>query len=297
MALADIYRSFSPGRAESTEPRRERESSLEAALNALVARARVEYPQLPACALSDEELVGHLAGRLPAGTDLATVHAGDLLLALVCARGLPEGLATLEKTILSSKRLAAALSRIDPSPAFVDEVLQAVRERILLAAAGKPPRIADYSGRGSLASWLQVVALRVALDLRPDRAVQGSESLPDKAGEQDPELRLLQQRYGKAFEDAITQAFASLTDEQYNLLRLQIVDGLQTARIAALFHVDRSTIKRRLSECREALLAETRRILTGTLRVSPHSLESLLRLVRSQLHVSVARLLRERDEG
>ena len=258
----------------------------------MISRARQERPALER--ISDEALVIHAAGRA-APNEVAALKAGDLLLALACAARLPIALAAFDSELLSTRKLAVALARVDPSPAFVDEVRQVVREKLLLGKPGTPPRILDYAGRGSLAAWTQVVAMRCALDLRPARLEEDPSELPELAGERDPELRILQERYGKAYESALTKAFDALDDEQVNLLRLQIVDGLQTARIAALFRVDRSTIKRRLADCREALLAETWRILGADLNASPDSLQSILRLVRSQLHVSVGRLLRDRE--
>ena len=58
--------------------------------------------------------------------------------------------------------------------------------------------------------------------------------------------------------------------------------------------MDRSTIKRRLAACREALLDHTRALLREKLGLSPESFESLARLVASQLHLSISRLLKER---
>jgi RNA polymerase sigma-70 factor (ECF subfamily) len=283
MSLASTYRAH----AASPLP----DPQLESALAALVARARAEWPHLAA---HDTDLVAQVARR-SAEVALDALHAGDLLLAVGCARGERGALEAYESRYLRAHALGAALARIDSSPSFADEVRQVVREKILVAPAGREPRIAEYSGRGSLAAWTRVVAMRAALDLRPARAAEAAtDSPPDLGGERDPELGLLQERYGKAFEEALAEAFAALSDEQSNLLKLQIVDGLQTARIAALFHVDRSTIKRRLASCRETLLQETRRILAERLKVSPESFESLARMVQSQLHVSVARLLKNR---
>ncbi len=295
MALAELFLAHAP----PAPPARDGEAAgssrpapSEAALAELIARARRERPDCGR--ISDEALVIHAAARA-APADLPALKAGDLLLALACAARLPAALGAFESELLTARGLSVALARVDPSPAFLDEVRQVVREKLLLGKPGAPPKILDYAGRGSLGAWTQVVAMRCALDLRPARVEQDPSQLGELAGERDPELRILQERYGKAYEAALTQAFDALDDEQVNLLRLQIVDGLQTARIAALFQVDRSTIKRRLADCREALLAETWRILGDDLGASPDSLQSILRLVRSQLHVSVGRLLRDRE--
>jgi len=186
------------------------------------------------------------------------------------------------------------LSRFDPSPGFVDEVRQSLREKLLVSRSGMPPRIAEYSGRGALANWVRVAALRAAVDLRrrdnePAAAKQEDDVVAAAAA---PDLLYLKERYGKEFQAAVSTAFTSLDDEQCNLLRLQHVDGLRTAQIAALFHVDRSTIKRQLASCRAKLLDETRRILRERLGMSPTEFQSVARLVQSQLHLSVERLLR-----
>ncbi|MGZ6144054.1 MAG: ECF-type sigma factor, partial [Myxococcales bacterium] len=187
--------------------------------------------------------------------------------------------------------LTAALKRIDRAPAFLDEVRQAVREKLFVPPPG---RIAAYSGRGALLAWTRVVAMRTALDLRPRHAETSQAGEGARAAERDEELRFLQQKYGKDFEQALAASFAKLDDEQANLLKLQIVDGLGTAQLAALFRVDRSTIKRRLADCRETLLDQTRVALREKLGLSPESFASLARLLTSQLNVSIARLLKDR---
>jgi RNA polymerase sigma-70 factor (ECF subfamily) len=255
----------------------------------LIAAARAAWPQLSA--IGDAELAAHLTRHRATATG---ARSADLLLALGCASGLPAALTAFESSVLRSNPVSLVLRRIDASESFADEVLQQVRERLLIGKDGEPPRIAEYAGRGPLIGWTQVVALRVALVLRP--AQGANHAVEDLAGGgRDPELQLMQEKYGKAFEEALESAFTALSDEQCNLLRLQIVDGLQTARIAALFHVDRSTIKRRLADCREALLAETRRILGERFQLSADTFDSLARLLQGQLNVSVARLLRARS--
>jgi RNA polymerase sigma-70 factor (ECF subfamily) len=208
----------------------------------------------------------------------------------------PAALAAFERAHLDARTLAAALFRIDRSPAFADEVRQAVSEKLFVDRPGSPARIGDYSGKRPLSTWLRVIVVRVAIDLRRGGGAAnapGDEGAADNlAAGTSPELRYLKARYGKAFQQAVTEALASLDDEQCNLLRLQLVDGLRTSQIAQLFGVDRSTIKRRLAACRDRLKDEVQERLRSTLRLSPTELESLAGLVQSQLHVSLAGLLR-----
>src|SRR5437762_1334379 len=80
-----------------------------------------------------------------------------------------------------------------------DEIRQRVRERLFVGAA----KIADYSGRGSLAGWLQVVTLRIAIDaMREQKARPVVEPTPDddlRVAGTDPELSLIKERYREPF--------------------------------------------------------------------------------------------------
>src|SRR5262249_51131418 len=158
----------------------------------------------------------------------------DLYLACACAAHSATGLAAFERAFLAGSPVQSALTRIDRSSHFADEVRQAMREKLLLGREGAPPRIADYSGRWPLASWLRVIGVRPAMDLgRSGGApnVPGSGEFEEPAAPDTPELRYLKERYGAAFREALSAAFAGLDDEQCNLLRLQVVDGLRTAQI------------------------------------------------------------------
>jgi RNA polymerase sigma-70 factor (ECF subfamily) len=291
--LASAFAALAPPAARDADAR-----ELDRALAALAESAKGEFPHLP---VSAAELVEHAARQMPADVPaeripaaIDALHAADLLLAFACARGVPAALAIFDERHLAAGPLSAAVARIDRSPAFADEVRQQLREKLLLGAGGRPPRIAEYTGRGALSSWVRVVAMRAALDLRPTAAqlAEGAAVEETAATTTEPELRYLKDRYGKPFQEAVAAAFASLDDEQCNLLRLQLVDGLRTAQIAALFHVDRSTIKRRLSACRDRLLSETQRLLREKLGLSPAEFASLAGLVQSQLQLSVERLLK-----
>ena len=293
MELLAIFRAHAPPAAGRAAPALE----LERALNDLIARSSHAWPQL---AVPPDELVRCAARQLPPSVDgpgtpaaLAQLHAEDLHLACACALGVPGALEAFDLAFFGPS-FARVLSRFDPSAGFVDEVRQSLREKLLVSKSGAPPRIAEYSGRGALANWVRVAALRAAVDLRrrdgePTAAKQEDDAVATAAA---PDLLYLKGRYGKEFQEAVSTAFASLDDEQCNLLRLQHVDGLRTAQIAALFHVDRSTIKRQLASCRAKLLDETQRILRERLGMSPTEFQSVARLVQSQLHLSVERLLR-----
>ena len=214
MTLAEAFRStVDPELLEQFPAAR-----LEGSLAALVERGRARWPGLP---LEPEHLAAEIGARVRSPSELEALQLEDLYLALACARGVPGALAAFDAEHLRPGALAAAIKRLDPSPSFLDEVRQIARERFFVPPPG---HIAEYSGRGALGAWTRVTVLRIAFKLRP-RRIEVAEPIDTAQGvNSDPELRFLQDKYGKQFEQALAASFALLDDEQHNLLRLQFVD-------------------------------------------------------------------------
>ena len=236
---------------------------------------------------------------------LSQLAVADLYLACACAQQLPAALAIFEATCLAP--LSRAIAQIDPSPAFVDEVLQQVRERLLCvdAAAGredpeptKPPRIAGYMGLGPLRRWVRAAALRLALNLR--RAERTSWAQPAEPGslaevaaaQIDPELALIKARYRPAFKAAFANAVCSLSSRERNVLRLHLIEGLVAEQIGQVYGVHRVSVARWLGQLRGRLLDETRKQLHASLSLSSQELDELYGLLDSQLTLSISRLLK-----
>jgi RNA polymerase sigma-70 factor (ECF subfamily) len=184
---------------------------------------------------------------------------------------------------------ARALVRIDPSPAFLDEVLQSLQVNLLVRQGEQLPHIATYRGEGSLSAWLTASAVRLALKLRPRREEEAT--LLDQTAVAAPELELIKERYRRDFERCFADELAALPKRSRSLLRLHYVDGLGIDQLAAIYHVSRATTARWLAREREGLVAGVRRRLTAELGIAPAELQSLMQLVVSQLHVSLARAL------
>ena len=241
---------------------------LEVRLRALLADGRAAWSTL---LLSDDELLAYLAERIPEGASLIaaldSLHASDLYLACACALGKPRALAAFERYCLAD--LAAVLSRFSASSEFHDEVRQAVRERLFIGTPASRARIADYGGRGSLAGWVRVVAVRLAVDLLRQRGRQPQTGEDDViqslAIEADSELRVLAERYRVDVKAAFQESFAALSPAERNLLRLHYLDGLTIDEIAAMKRVHRSTAARRIIRCCELVAAHTHRTLVERL--------------------------------
>jgi RNA polymerase sigma-70 factor, ECF subfamily len=224
--------------------------------------------------------------------DLESIYLADFHLACACALGQPKALALFDQQFLS--QVGRFVAHMRPSAAQVDELRQMLRERLLVSAGGRP-RIAEYSGRGSLASWLRVAAVRLAIDLQRQKgqpSYELDESRDEPPGRSDPELSYVRERYRPLFEEAFRKSVALLNAEQRNLLRMHFLDGLTLDQLASFFEVNRTTITRRIVAAREAILDEVRRRVGERLSLSAADVQSLLAAVRSHLDLSLPSFLK-----
>lgn len=148
-------------------------------------------------------------------------------------------------------------------------------------------------GRGALGSWLRVAAIRAALSvLRSRREVPVEPSaFDDVATAADPLLAALKQRYREAFGEAFRRAASSLTDRERTILRYRYVDDLSIDQIGALYRVHRATIARWVASIREGLFEATRAQLSAALDLSDSDVDSVLRMIDSQLDISIESVL------
>jgi RNA polymerase sigma-70 factor (ECF subfamily) len=195
--------------------------------------------------------------------------------------------------------LAQTLSRYG-SADLIAEVKQRILERVLVSAAGAP-RIARFSGRGDLRSWVRVMAVREAIGLT--RRARRERPLDDDDDEAllhafvtpaDAKLEYMKSRYLDEFKQAFSAALRGLSARDQTLLRQHVVDGLSVDQLGALYHVHRSTAARNLQRARHAVLIATRARLEARLAVEPGELDSILRLIRSRLEVTLRWLVRRR---
>ena len=270
---------------------------LEEALASAVESAGRQHPDL---AVAPERFAAFLGARAEAGGDaaaaLASLHGPDLYLACAALDGDPQALSHLDRHVLA--RAAVATARVDPSPQFVEDVRQRLRERLLIGPAGSGPKLAEYGGKGALLSWVKVMAGRVALNALPAREPELSlrEELLRAGGDgRSLEAEVLNRLQSEQLEEAMKQAFSALDDAQRVLLRYHFADGLDFEQIAALFNTHRSTVSRRVAAAREALLFGTQAVLRERHGMSPDEISSLVRAAQSQVEMSIHSLFRSRS--
>jgi RNA polymerase sigma-70 factor (ECF subfamily) len=272
---------------------------IEVRLADLVARAARPWPDIE---VDPEELVAYLAERLDshdsledAVARLERLHAGDLYLACASARGQRRAVAAFDEQFLS--QVALHVRKVCSADDDVDEIRQILRTRVLVGSNDDKPRILTYAGRGPLAGWLRVAAVRVARDLRrsrgamPDGEQADGEERADPIHPMDPELAVMKARYGHHFRTALKEVLAGLPDRERNILAMSVIDGLSTDAIGALYRVNGSTVRRWLAQARERVLEEVRARLETTLNIRPTEFDSLMTLVRSQIDLNLSQLL------
>ncbi len=269
---------------------------------ALASALESVHQQWPGLGLSDDVMVAALGQRLGgAGTlqALEPLVLPDLVLASACCEGDPRALQVFEREVLP--RVRKSVARLNSEPEFIDEVLQKVRERLLLREGKAEPRLTQYAGRGPLVHWLRAAAVRTALNLHKQRAVSRAGTTSLRHAEQAPsvsapESQLHKRQLRSAFKVAFQAALDTLTAEERELLRLSAIEGLSIDKLQARMGQHRSTMSRQLLKIREQLFARTRRQLIQQLGlVSRGEVRNVAGFVNSELELSLKRVL-QRDE-
>ncbi len=257
--------------------------------DALLAAYRAGQAAWPELTVPQERFA--LLAAKAQGVDAA--RAAELYLAAACSTGEPAAIAQLQA--LYGAQIAQAVGR-QADAAFVDDVRQRLFEKLF---TGRSPGILAYGGRGSLAGFLRVAASRAALQLkgegvRPLESAERAEALA--APGPDPELAFLKAAYRGEFRSALEESIRALEPRDRNVLRLFFLDGLSIDSIAALHHVHRATAARWVQKGRAELRDSTRARVAERLRLGETELDSLMRLVMSQLEVSLRGLMSSASE-
>jgi len=259
-------------------------------LDQAFAEAHAAWPEVK---LDGIAFARHLGRHARADGQWRDIDATDLYLARACVDGMPKALQLFESRCLSD--VTKAVLQLGLGAADSDDVLQRVREKLFVRGAATEPLIARYGGRGSLRAWVRSIAVRTAIkDMRgAARLVSVDEEvfLEFAATTEDPELEPYKQRYREDFRAAFRAATEQLTVRERNILRHYYLDGLSIDDLGKLYRVHRATSARWIVDLRAALLDGVRAELASRLALGESELRSLLDLVKSQLELSLSRLL------
>ncbi len=252
----------------------------------------------PAIALTPDAFFAHLTRVVETGTPVSQLHGDGLYLAAACCAGDELAIATFRNHFAAD--VTAVVHRMGLYE-HNDEIVQSLFRQLFAPDTDREPFIANYAGRGALGSWLRVVAVREAyrivrmLRKQGQREVLGDHMLADRAVDaRDPELDHLKGKYQAAFRDAFQAAFEALSRRDRQVLRYCYLDGLNLDQVALIYNISRATAGRWRLTAQQNVLEGTRTRMAATLRVDSAEFESIMRVVRSELDLSIMRLLQSR---
>jgi RNA polymerase sigma-70 factor, ECF subfamily len=289
--VSDLASAFLDARGEQL-PAAER-TALAAVLDAALVAAREVWPGVAVDAPAWVRALAAISPQpLVPDQPLGAILVADHYVAFACAAGDPTAIAACDAILVREAGFAAEGTRMHPS--VRDEAIQIIREQLFVARPDKPPAIGGYSGRGPLRAWMRVSISRELV--RIAKAQQKSAPLEEKLIAdpvfiEDPVLEELKLKYREQLAAAFREALAQLPARERTLLRYQVIDGLTIDDIGAIFKVHRATAARWIAKIRDDIVERTRATLAQALGVDTEEAASIVRLVQSQLDVSVIKHL------
>ncbi|HEX3761425.1 MAG TPA: sigma-70 family RNA polymerase sigma factor [Kofleriaceae bacterium] len=299
MTTPSLVRPFLDAAPAATRPMLEGIADLDRRLWAIVAEGRAAWPSLALDATMVVEFIARQATAELADAALDGLRPADLYLACACARQLPAAIAAFDRDYM--REVDVALTRMRIGPPRLHDVKQLVRQRLFVGGGtvGQPTgagKIAEYAGRGDLRRWVRSVAVRTCLnELRKGRReilVDDEQLIAQHAiTADDPEIEYMKRTYAHEFRSAFGEALAQLGAREQTLLRYHHVDGLNIDEIGAIYRIHRVTAFRWIEKAKELLARSTLELLRARLQLPASELDSVLRMIRSQIHLSLVRHL------
>jgi RNA polymerase sigma-70 factor (ECF subfamily) len=257
--------------------------------------------QWPGVSLTRERFTDHVMRVVGSNAELDGLHGDGLYLAAACVAGDEAAIMAFRQA--HADDVTAVVHRMGLAE-HKDEITQSLLRQLFAPDTDREPFIANYAGRGALGSWLRVVAVREAyrivreLRKRGKREVLSDHLLAERAvDDRDPELNHLKGKYKRAFREAFQAAFEALSRRDRQLLRYCYLDGLNLDQVATIYNVSRATAGRWRLTAQQAILDQTRARMEESLRMDKSEFESIMRVVRSELDLSIMRLLQSRSSN
>jgi RNA polymerase sigma-70 factor (ECF subfamily) len=233
-----------------------------------------------------EELTVEALDKLP---------LADLYLACACLHRVPGAHELFETACLPA--IDAALARMNASQ-LADELKQMVMAQLFVGKRGEGA-ITTYTGRGNLRGWIRIIAVREAARMlrAQKREVSEDEEMFDVLApteREDPALEYLKSHYREQFKQAFLRAVTQLPRRERTALRMNVLDGRSIDKIGTTYRVNRSTAHRWLVNARELLITHTKTELMRELAIDAREVDSVIRLVRSSIDLTLDTVLRSR---
>ncbi|HEY0994159.1 MAG TPA: sigma factor-like helix-turn-helix DNA-binding protein [Kofleriaceae bacterium] len=265
-------------------------SDLLAAIATAHGAARDAWPGIEVdLARFEAELRRRLGDAL--ATELPRISTRDVYLAIACLDGDEAAIALLERDFVQELQFAAR--RLRATEAMAADVRGHLQRILFTAEQDRGAALAAFTGRAKLKDYLRVVASRelVRTINRARREVPIEPLLERLRLENEPEIALLKNRHGAELSVALRDALARLDERQRALLRYSVVEGASIDRIGEMYGVSRSSAARWVAAARDALVQHLRDEVAARLAIPVEDVDSVIRVVRSRIDISLERIL------
>ncbi|MFT3699740.1 MAG: sigma-70 family RNA polymerase sigma factor [Kofleriaceae bacterium] len=254
----------------------------EAIFEAAIAAGAAKWPDL---SIDKAAFIAAITRSLPEDT-IEDLHITDLYLAQACVTD-PNAIAAFERAYHDT--ITGSLRALRVPDHLAADLAQDVRAKLFVDG-----KIATFSGRAALASWLRTIVTRAAVAAMKKRSITPADddaldALPDS--NDTPQQQYFRAHYHSDFKSAFEAALASLTDQQRELLRQRFVEGVALEVIGERYNVHKTTAFRWLEEAQVALNKRTQNAFQLRTRATVSEMRSILRLVESNIELSLRRVL------
>ena len=226
--------------------------------------------------------------------DLRAANGTDIYIAAAVVAGNPAAISAFESIYIDRQR--ARLRQLGLCPASVEDVLQTIRERLLMPRAERTkPQLAHLAGCGNFHTLIRVIAVRTGLNVlrsQGRRRRNEDDAAVEMLSSSEGALRVLMRaEAAHLLREAIERAVSGLSPKNRTLLRLHFSHGMSIDEIGRMYNVHRATAARWLCRVREIIETEVKANLQQQHGQATTNLEELLGLASSQLQVSFDRIL------
>ena len=225
--------------------------------------------------------------------DAEPEHLADLALAFAAASGDERAQEELYARVTRAARTTV------PAAGYAAHVVDDTIGELaltLLGEPGKPSALLTYRGQASLGAWLRTLAVRTAMRLaeacrREAPASDSDDTLVDRMAAADLTRDLYRAELRTVVRRAFAVAVGRLSYFDRELLGAFIVRGQSLEDLARTHDIHRATAARWLARARASLERELYGELERDLKASGSQIASMLDSVRSNIELSVERLL------
>ena len=257
--------------------------------------------QWPDFSLTQDELLDCAArAGWESSFPLQPERAADLYLVCACSLGKESAVSAFEARHQGD--ILRALRPMGLPEALQSEIQQAVRTKLFVRKEGRGLQIEKFTGRGSLAGWVRAVSVRTAIDiLRKEKSDEVAVDAPVlealAEADVDPDIRAMKRQHRLLVNQAFEAGFTELSVRQRNILRQHYIHRLNIDQLGAMYKVHRATAFRWVAKARAEVFSTARQHVAQVLGEEKEEAEELLRLLQSQVDLSLDRLLRSQAES